>query len=79
MHMCHEYPNAENLERVHMRKSKLCEICLEDGREVIDNTEHNLLTCKVVIESDFAATQLRAYWELCAAEISATRENLIFL
>ena len=58
LHLIMEYPNNENRTRISTKKSKLCDICLEDGIEVVDSTEHNLFSCTCIKGEQIAATAL---------------------
>ena len=49
MHLCMEYPNGENRERIKMKKHNNCEICLEVGRTELDSSEHNLFFCECLL------------------------------
>ena len=47
-----------------MKKTKFCEICLERGIEVEDDTTHNLLNCVCIKEEEYAATLLEEIFRL---------------
>ena len=55
-YLCMEYPNAENLCRIKVKKSKLCSICEDEGLSQVDNTEHNLFSCVCVAQDEVAQT-----------------------
>ena len=59
LHLIMEYPNGENKERVKVRKSKLCSICEDVGKSILDSTEHNLFFCEC-LRDDAAADSARA-------------------
>ena len=63
-HICMEYPNGENLSRIKVRKSKLCNICEDEGKLVIDNTEHNLFSCVCVTRDELASTMRESIYQV---------------
>ena len=62
-HLCMEYPNAENLSRIRVKKSKLCAICEDEGVSCIDSTEHNLFSCVCVTRDSAESTMRDAVYE----------------
>ena len=62
-HLCMEYPNAENLCRIRVKKSKLCEICEDEGVSAVDNTEHNLFSCVCVTQDETASTMRESIYQ----------------
>ena len=66
MHICMEYPNAQNLSRIGVRKSDHCTICEDEGTPVTDSTEHNLFSCVCLNRDETAATLRESIWRLLA-------------
>ena len=62
-HLCMEYPNAENLCRIKVKKNKNCEICEDEGVTAVDSTEHNLFSCVCVTRDETAATMRESIYQ----------------
>ena len=76
LHICMDYENNENRARIKVKKSKLCDICKDEGRDIIDSTEHNLFFC-VCLRDDTCADEARAEIITLIAQLKGINQRTV--
>ena len=76
LHLVMEYPNNQNLFKIKVKKSNLCEICEDEGLSAIDSTEHNLFDCVCLSRGESAAVMREKIWRLLS-KINDLNVNIV--